>query len=99
MVGRQHWYRVNSEDAFYYSTKEYQQSVLDNKSYATVTPVPYWKLTQTCVEMILFFCCITKKNINYQQQPFANREQLVSSLDSYFQFNFIYIFNYYNKYH
>ena len=59
--------------------------------HAKIMDVPYWKTPITAVEQVISFVGLSKKQIHYKQQPFANREQLVSSLDSYFQFMY-YIF-------
>ena len=48
--------------------------------------IPYWKCSETSIEDILFFCKMSKTKY-YQQQPFVNRETLVSHIDSFMQFN------------
>ena len=78
-MGRQRWFEIRSADRFYKSKQ------------IVILPVPYWKLTETFVEAILFFCTITKRDIKYKQQPFANREQLASKFDSFSELRYHFI--------
>ena len=83
-MGVREWKRVISKDLFF----------TDPNKPAVIIDVPYWCCGKSEMLDILFFCKISADDY-LRGTPFANREQLVSNLDSVLQLShqlYIYIY-------